>query len=809
MPEYFGRDPNVNHDTLKPYLLCNGDSDQGICTDFIEEALSRTDEDDTILPIFTGAMSLVTYARYPKLLEALAQEEKFLVTSIEGMTREQLAVSSEERTILGPFFRISPLQTEVTKSYFSGPRTIDAGHKKSAQTALQMTLKAHQGDLTAIINAFVRVKEARSKVLDWFAFIFNTNHKRRALQVKPNEVASDGFMVNVTAILDQLCQPFMDNTFSKVSKIDVDYLRRNPRIEMGDETKLNADQATADAFYGREVGGESNFISEIFFLTLAAHHYGLGATNSKLKELDREIKHVEGAIKQIEDQMAKIQGRQYQAAVQAVEKAIALKFSIEGVVLDQGMQTLSLQFMRYVSVWLLRVASGGDYAPGRPFKLPLSPTRPEAFSCLPEYALQDVVDNFKFVFRFVPQILISAVGEEIITLCITFLRSSEYIKNPYLKSSLVTLLFSGTWPIYHLKRGVLGDALAGSDFANEHLLHALMKCGVSSAFYDKFNIRYEIFQVIKCIWANTVYQEQLSRESKVNKQFFVQFVNLLLNDATFLLDEALTKLYKIHDYQKQLRDQSLSPQDREKVTSDLESAEQLCQNWMQLLNDTMAMMKLFTAALRDAFTMPEIVTRLAGMLDYNLEVLVGPRRANLKVEDPKKYHFDAKTLLAEFIDIYLNLGSAPTFVAAIAGDGRSYKPSNFEKASQILSANLNAAPETAAAWDSLRHKIAEAKGRLDQAELDLGEIPEEFEDPLLGDLMTDPVILPSRNIVDRSTIIQQLLSNPLDPFTRAPMKIEDVVPADDLRTRIETWKAGRIAEAKAKASGDLMDTSAG
>ncbi len=69
----------------------------------------------------------------------------------------------------------------------------------------------------------------------------------------------------------------------------------------------------------------------------------------------------------------------------------------------------------------------------------------------------------------------SAVGEELIVLCITFLRCSEYVKNPYLKSSLVTLLFSGTWPIYHLKRGILGDALAGSDFANEHLLHALMK----------------------------------------------------------------------------------------------------------------------------------------------------------------------------------------------------------------------------------------------------------------------------------------------------------------------------------------------
>lgn len=91
--------------------------------------------------------------------------------------------------------------------------------------------------------------------------------------------------------------------------------------------------------------------------------------------------------------------------------------------------------------------------------------------------------------------------------------------------------------MYHLSRGVLGDSLIGSDFANEHLLHSLMKfyigmceglpiyatplttvecehSGVSSAFYDKFNIRFEIFQVIKTIWPNNVYKEKLSRESR-------------------------------------------------------------------------------------------------------------------------------------------------------------------------------------------------------------------------------------------------------------------------------------------------------
>ncbi|KXJ96819.1 ubiquitin elongating factor core-domain-containing protein [Microdochium bolleyi] len=843
MPEYFGRDANPAHDSLVPYLLRNHENDDGICLEFFEEAVSRIPEDDTIEPIFTEAMvqlsqrlatltmnddykpyinCLTTYSKFSPLLDGLAQHPRFLVNPTPEMTKEQLATATDTQTILGPFFRISPLQTAVTKTYFASPRTLDQGHKKSAQSALQMTLKGHLGDLTSIVNQFIRAKgpETRSKMLEWFAFIFNSNHKRRALQVKASEVASDGLMVNVTVVLDKLCEPFMDSTFSKVDRIDIEYLRRNPRIDMSDETKLNADQATADAFYGIKAEGTSNFISEVFFLALAAHHYGLGATNAKLKTLDREIKHIEKVVKEMEEQMIKLQTdplrhaiakRHHTNAIDALEKSLALKFSIEGVILDEALQTSSLQFMRYVSVWLLRTASGTNYLPGWEMKLPLSAQKPEAFSCLPEYALQDVVDNLRFIFQHVPQILVSAVGDEIITLCITFLRSSEYIKNPYLKSSLVTLLFSGTWPMYHLTRGILGDSLIGSKFANEHLLHTLIKfyiecehSGVSSAFYDKFNIRYEIFQVIKCIWTNGIYKEQLSKESRVNRQFFVQFVNLLLNDTTYALDEALRKLYKIHDYQKELKG-DLSPEEREKILTDLEQDEGLCQSWMQQVNETMAMMKMFTAALRDAFTMPEIVVRLANMLDYNLEVLVGPRRANLKVEDPKKYHFDAKSLLSDFIDIYLNLGSKPAFVVAVADDGRSYKPENFAKASQILSANLHAAPETAAAWDALRTKFAEEKVRIDQSVLDLGDIPEEFEDPLMGELMKDPVILPSQNIVDRSTIVQQLLSNPLDPFTRTPMTIDDVVPADDLRERIAAWKAERTEQAKAAQT--AMDTS--
>jgi len=445
-----------------------------------------------------------------------------------------MAVSApnvEKQTILGPFFRISPLQPEVTRVYFAGPRTMDKGRIRNAQNALQITLAAHQADLRSILNAFVRAgAEAKNKVLDWFAYVMNVNHKRRALQVDPGDVSSDGFMMNVTVILDCLCEPFMDGTFSKVDRIDVNYFRSSPRVDIKDETKLNADQTQSDAFYSQKISGTPNFITEVFFLTLAAHHYGSEATNTKMKDLDKDIKFYQKYIAQMEAERPKFANNPAQLAVFEVslkrhtdllDKSVSLKYAIEGVLLEEKMQSRSLQFMRYVAVWLLRVASQSSYSPDKPLTLPLPVAQPEAFSCLPEYALQDIVDNFKFVFRHIPQIILSAVGDETIALCITFLESSEYIRNPYLKSSLVSLLFSGTWPTYHLKKGVLGDLLTRSKFANDYLLHAVMKfyiecesTGAHTQFYDKFNIRYEIFQVIKCIWSNDLYKQQLTRQSE-------------------------------------------------------------------------------------------------------------------------------------------------------------------------------------------------------------------------------------------------------------------------------------------------------
>ena len=70
-----------------------------------------------------------------------------------------------------------------------------------------------------------------------------------------------------------------------------------------------------------------------------------------------------------------------------------------------------------------------------------------------------------------------------------------------------------------------------------------------------------------------------------------------------------------------------------------------------------------------------------------------------------------------------------------------------------------------------------------------GEIPDEFLDPLMFTIMSDPVILPaSRMSIDRSTIKAHLLSDSTDPFNRMPLKLEQVIPNDELRHQIEEFK---------------------
>ncbi|KAI6184021.1 CRE-UFD-2 protein [Aphelenchoides bicaudatus] len=76
------------------------------------------------------------------------------------------------------------------------------------------------------------------------------------------------------------------------------------------------------------------------------------------------------------------------------------------------------------------------------------------------------------------------------------------------------------------------------------------------------------------------------------------------------------------------------------------------------------------------------------------------------------------------------------------------------------------------------------------------QLPEEFQDPILGTLMVDPVKLPSGHVMDKKVIHRHLLSTKTNPFNRQEMTESDLVEDTELRERIQKWKAEQKQKSK-------------
>jgi ubiquitin conjugation factor E4 B len=158
--------------------------------------------------------------------------------------------------------------------------------------------------------------------------------------------------------------------------------------------------------------------------------------------------------------------------------------------------------------------------------------------------------------------------------------------------------------------------------------------GRHSQFYDKFNIRYNISQILKFVWTNPIHRDMVKTESQKSESF-VRFANLLMNDTTYLLDEGLTKLAEIREVELEMEDittwQSKTPEYRKEREGLLRTAQRQASSYIALGNETVNMLSYLTVEIKEPFLTAEIVDRLVTMLDYNLVILVGEKMSTLKV----------------------------------------------------------------------------------------------------------------------------------------------------------------------------------
>jgi ubiquitin conjugation factor E4 B len=313
----------------------------------------------------------------------------------------------------------------------------------------------------------------------------------------------------------------------------------------------------------------------------------------------------------------------------------------------------------------------------------LKPQPPKLFCMVPEWIFDDICEFYLHVLRVKTNYFETISRNEIVTFALVFLCNSSYLRNPYLKSKLVEILYHFTHALYQdtsgRKFGSLNDIFRTHDFAQENLIHCLTKfyidveqSGMHSQFYEKFSIRYHISQIFKSVWEDSQHRKMFIRESK-NKEQFVRFAALLMNDTTYLLDESLSKLKEIQTIQNELELPlvNASQEDQEARNQKIESLaqyEKQALSTMSLGRETVNMFEYLTSCseMIDPFMAPEVVDRLAAMLNFNLVALCGPRCSELKVREPEKYRFNPKELLNNIVQIYMNLSQRVEFISAVA-----------------------------------------------------------------------------------------------------------------------------------------------
>ncbi|SCU92656.1 LAMI_0E11452g1_1 [Lachancea mirantina] len=741
----------------------------------------------------------------------------------------------EKTTLMGPIFTLSPLNPNVAlRNYGDGLERTQA-QLNVLHEALQAEHRVVLDRLFFIVDKIIRGSgESRSAMLSYFAQIINKNHLRRGDHANSNKLASNAFVTNIALLLIRFSQPFLDVSYKKIDKIDVNYFNNlNLLLDLSEETRMNSDFKEADAFYDNNKKSEDNkpnFISDCFFLTLTYLHYGIGGTilydekiSPQVKRMRQEVERIRG-VAQTNDMFARFTAMQLPSLEKTLQITQSLKQALQGFFCHKAIQDEVFEFVSGASTFLMRVIDPSHEFPFKPLSLPLIPDQvgvenvdnadylrehaPIPFKYYPEFVIEGLINYLQFISKFVSAPLYSSPRlHSCVELSTTILRCPELVSNPHLKGKLVRFLSVGAMHMGENAPGFMMKIFENNELVRDNLLYALLdfyviveKTGSSSQFYDKFNSRYSISIILQEIYEIPEYRQQVLWQSEENADFFIRFVARMLNDLTFLLDEGLSNLAEVHNIQNELANrakglQSFREEDDQELQSKLVSAERQARSSCGLAEKSVALFNIFTEDIPRAFTTKEIVDRLASMLDYNLASLVGPKCRELKVKDPQKYSFDPKALLKSLTTVYINLSDQSEFISAVARDGRSFQKELFDRAVYILGNKTGLVSDEFCcklmqfARDAQDQKIAE-----EEEDMEMEDAPEEFLDPLMFHIMTDPVILPaSRVTIDRSTIKAHLLSDSTDPFNRVPLRLEDVVPDDELKARIQEYKRQKMA----------------
>ncbi|KAL3113487.1 hypothetical protein niasHT_013597 [Heterodera trifolii] len=731
----------------------------------------------------------------------------------KNIGREFLSTS-----FLGPFFNLSIVGGQSFDLCFENANTAFQGEKltelekEQSMTSFRVWLANLRLNLHSVVHALVANSSTRHQTLDYFFHILTTNRKLSQLHADFSQLANCTSVLNVFSVVLLLSDKIV------IEKVQSDYLfHPKCRIDTTDESRINMDSEKLETYRKElaELTYVPNFNTECFYLGIEFMRISVNAMSNAFSRLKRfYLSDLRRRVQEMEERMNALGNNANPAQVTRIKSAMKrakemLKqfnlsaYCYECLLHDPNLVEMSVLFTNKLLRMLLHpimpVFGQNEFQPDfdRFFAFP------EAYLEVAIEFLTLLVNKSKMNRIFLKNL--SDFPKQILHLLLNL----ESIKNPFICSKVVDLLFM-LCPLVNHDASVFYRQIVSDSLAVEGLFPSLVKfysavetTGSHTEFFDKFNIRRNIQVIFKCMWSDLSHRDRMVQYAGEFSPSFVRFINMVLNDTTFLLDESLDKLKVIHEIESVMSNETewdkLSQEEQQLKKDQLRESKGQVKMWIQLGTDTMELFVTLTSDAPQIFRNEALGERVAAMLNHNLVQLCGPKCAQLKVHDAiNRFEWDPRTLTQQIVKVYINLGSE-MFAKQIAQDERSYTPEAFStiierfKMRNILTINhlelfANLAEQAEASY----------KEKMMFEEEFEDEVPEEFKDALVYTMMSDPVELPSGQICDRKNILRHLLSDPTNPFTRQPLTTDELRPEKELKARILKWVQEKKGQSQLK-----------
>ena len=573
--------------------------------------------------------------------------------------------------------------------------------------------------LHGVLLKVVKLKgEHMDRVLAWLSQCIKANERdkgakatHRSFAFGDAKVPTDNFLVSTAAVALRFARPIADGAEKLVDARlkDLVPLRHNWRHDWAADDTLARRPAVSNE-NGRASARPSappSFVSETFYLAARAFTHALIPAVRRYEEA-MQILHQRaiGGVSSAEN------GDVPKTAAEAIADDVdynAYHDCASAALLDPELAGDACRFSLLTAHWLIQMA-----------RVPDEERRKECFGLIPEDCVKSLAEWIVFILRHgKAEYLLNGKPDDVLSVqtlvrcACELLSKPALVRHPTVHAALVEMLQA----MLIGERGYKGAAGSGVLGVRGSATHELLVTSVLSSAeakstlcpaliraysvmdavegldvdrdkFDKFHTRDIIARLLEELWRTDECVQSVAELR--NDDLFSDFAGCVLGDLMYVLQDSLDRLTHIAEMEKAKADEAtwsaLPAKVREEKEHFTQSQERTAAGFLRNAKKTLQLLNLLASspAVAPAFVSPKVLGLAAHAVVHFLEVLLGPKCANLEVKDPKKYGFDPKQLVLAIVEFTVRLdGVAGNFAEALAGED-DYDAGVMERARDLL-----------------------------------------------------------------------------------------------------------------------------